>query len=477
MSSIIKRLFVLLGVSICLLGVLVFVSMLPKIEVETKSLNVNIYTDYLGIKYKATKGTNDVSNDVIIDGTVDTNNLGTYPIKYKLYNKEIEVKVNVVDEVSPKIELKGDEVTKVCSRNKFVEPGYTVFDNYDSNLTDKVTTIDNESYITYMVQDSSGNIGRNIRYIMEVDETSPKISLNGDDTIRITLNDTYNELGATATDECEGNLTDKITIEGTVDTSKEATYELTYNVSDSKGNSSSIKRKVVVTNEQVIAKTEEKPKADKPVSDPGVPGVIYLTFDDGPGSYTDQILNTLAKYNIKATFFVTRSGSDATILREYNEGHTVGLHTYTHDWDIYKSMDTYLDDLSKISERVKNITGQESKYVRFPGGSTNQKVFYRSKNTLTMREIANKIESMGYKFYDWNVCVEDAGACASAKNKETCVINYFKNGLKKDRNNIVLLHDVKSYTATGLEKMIQYAIANGYTFEPITESTPAYHFI
>ena len=478
MSGIIKKLSILLILLVIVVGVLVYIDITPQFKVDKKEISVDVYTDYLYNNYIANKMGQDLSDKVVVDGIVDTNTIGTYPIIYKLqydnYHKEIKVNVNVVDQVSPIINLKGEKKYKVCKVDKYNEPGYTVFDNYDTNLDDKVETNLVVDKVVYTVKDSSGNIGRNVRYLIEEDDKGPEITLNGSASVNVIVGNTYEELSATAEDECDGDVTSSIEISGTVDTSKTGTYEITYTAKDTKGNTSTKTRKVVVSEKKTVV--TPKRKTD---NNPGIPGVIYLTFDDGPGSYTNSILDTLAKYNIKATFFVTGNGSDSIILREYQEGHTIALHTYTHNWDIYKSIDTYLDDLNKISNKVKNVTGYESKFVRFPGGSTNQKIYYRSKNTITMRDIADNIESKGYKFFDWNVCVEDAGNCAgkNVKDKESCVIGYFKRGLSKDRANIVLLHDVKSYTASGLESMIKYGLDNGYTFKPITDETEPYHFI
>ena len=93
-----------------------------------------------------------------------------------------------------------------------------------------------------------------------------------------------------------------------------------------------------------------------------------------------------------------------------------------------------------------------------------------------MRTLVNEVTARGYQYFDWNVCVEDAGTCAYKSDKQSCVISYFKNYLKPNRENIVLLHDVKSYTAAGLEEMIQHAIANNYTFKAIDSTTNPVHF-
>ena len=189
----------------------------------------------------------------------------------------------------------------------------------------------------------------------------------------------------------------------------------------------------------------------------------------------DGINKVLKKYDIKATFFVTNGGSDDDILREYNEGHTIGLHTASHNYDIYKSVDTYFEDLNKVQDRVTRITGTRAKYIRFPGGSSNTISRSRCKGIMTV--LTSKVKEEGYRYYDWNSLVEDAGACASRKvtDKNACVLKYFKDTISYNKINVVLLHDIKSYTANSLENMILYAKNQGYIFKAIDDNTPEIH--
>ena len=183
----------------------------------------------------------------------------------------------------------------------------------------------------------------------------------------------------------------------------------------------------------------------------------------------------MKKYNVKATFFVTNNGSDDVIKREYNEGHTVALHTATHQYSIYQSTDTYFNDLNIVKDRVKRVTGYDAKYIRFPGGSSN--TISKKYNVGIMSVLTKQVEEQGYRYFDWNVSVEDAGSCATKKvvDKNSCVVNNFKNYLKPNQNNIVLLHDIKSYTAQSLGAMIQYGLDKGYTFKVINDDTPDCH--
>lgn len=103
---------------------------------------------------------------------------------------------------------------------------------------------------------------------------------------------------------------------------------------------------------------------------------VYLTFDDGPADNTDAILKVLKKYNVKATFFVvgkTDEYSKKMYQRIVDEGHTLGLHSYSHKYsEIYQNLNSYKNDLTKLSDLIYDVTGVRSRYVRFPGGSSNQ---------------------------------------------------------------------------------------------------------
>ncbi|MEE3309676.1 polysaccharide deacetylase family protein, partial [Sharpea azabuensis] len=102
--------------------------------------------------------------------------------------------------------------------------------------------------------------------------------------------------------------------------------------------------------------------------------VVYLTFDDGPSPKTAQVLDILKNNGVHATFFVTGIDQKSASLmkRAVDEGNAIGAHTYTHDYKyVYSSEKNYFDDLNKILNHIKEVTGKETKIIRFPGGSSN----------------------------------------------------------------------------------------------------------
>ncbi len=214
-------------------------------------------------------------------------------------------------------------------------------------------------------------------------------------------------------------------------------------------------------------KKEVKPVA--PVKD-NRPGVIYLTFDDGPSlSITPKILDILKKKNVKATFFILNydGKKEEIVKREVNEGHTVAIHGYSHDYkEIYQSEEIYMQNIKKLQDKIKASTGYNATITRFPGGSSNIVSKY---NLGIMTRLTKKVVDNGYKYFDWNVTSGDAG---EARNSTDVYNNVVKN-LSKSKSNVVLMHDFNGNTKTlnALESIIDYGIQNGYTFSKITEST------
>ena len=200
-------------------------------------------------------------------------------------------------------------------------------------------------------------------------------------------------------------------------------------------------------------------------------GVVYLTYDDGPGDYTAALLDILKKYDVRATFFVTGRGTDDLIKREYDEGHTVALHTWSHNYAyLYSSVANYYADLQQVSDRVKNITGEESKLIRFPGGSSNTVSKRYDGRSRIMSTLTRDVEAKGYAYFDWNVDSDDAGRANSADVVYANVINRLKPGA-----NVVLQHDIKPYSVEAVERIIQWCNDNNYVFEPLTKDSPTVH--
>lgn len=411
----------------------------------------------------------DITNQVVLSTNINTNELGEYEIKYKIpYNFGTYTytrKAIVVDDVAPEIILEGDAEQKVSYSKKFNEPGYKAIDNYDGDITENVKIsfkiVNNgEIDLYYKVTDTSGNTQEKIRKIFIIDEVQPTIELIGDGTEILNVGEEYKEKGAKAQDEKDGDLTDRIEISGSVDTNKEGTYLIQYSVKDNNGNVAVATREVMVGN---IGKSN---------MNVGTPGVIYLTFDDGPSSNTTpQILDILKEKDVKATFFVLDYGQNTEhlIKRIVEEGHSIAIHGGSHDYaTVYASADSYLNGLDYMKEKIKNTTGVETKTIRFPGGSSN--TVSRKYCEGVMSTLVRETLKRGYRYFDWNVASGDSGGVKTSEG----VYNNVTDGLKNTRSNVVLMHDFSGNqkTVDALPGIIDFAKSNGYTFDRITDKTP-----
>lgn len=201
---------------------------------------------------------------------------------------------------------------------------------------------------------------------------------------------------------------------------------------------------------------------------------VYLTFDDGPSSNTQPVLDILDQYGIKATFFVTGLNPDYLhMIREcYARGHTIGMHTYTHDYaQVYSSMDAYWSDLAQIGEVVEEQIGYVPCFIRFPGGSSNT---VSANYTLgIMSELAQEVVAEGYQYYDWDASCGD-GADHTADELVDATMADTSYGYQSI---VFLMHDGagKETTVEALPRIIEYFESEGYTFAPLDRQTCVPH--
>ena len=197
----------------------------------------------------------------------------------------------------------------------------------------------------------------------------------------------------------------------------------------------------------------------------------------GPKRCVDRILQKLDQYGVKATFFVVGTSYLDNLQQIKDAGHSIGLHSDTHKWSIYKNADAYFDDLQTLSDKVYERIGIRVKMIRFPGGSSNTKSKEYSAGIMT--KLTKMVTDKGYIYVDWNVSSGDAD-----KNnvpKDTIVNNVLKGAVKKNgepyKNICVLMHDLgtKSTTADALPEIIEGLRALGYTFEGLNENSPIFH--
>lgn len=202
-------------------------------------------------------------------------------------------------------------------------------------------------------------------------------------------------------------------------------------------------------------------KAEK--ADANAVKTVYFTFDDGPSSVTEEILDILEGEGIKATFFVIGPSGDKTderLLRIAEEGHSIGLHTISHDYKkIYSSAKNFIKDLEEENAWIYSVTGKECKFFRFPGGSNNSTV-----EKWLMEEIAEETAEMGMRWYDWNADGEDS--LGKLLSPEEIAENVLTSEFIENDEVIVLLHDSAGRTTTpaALKILIDEFRRRGYIF-------------
>ena len=177
--------------------------------------------------------------------------------------------------------------------------------------------------------------------------------------------------------------------------------------------------------------------------------LIALTFDDGPNYNTGKVLDVLAKYNVKATFFVlgSKAKDNKKILRrEYDSGMEIGNHTFNHLLLTKYKENVIKDEIDKTSSVIFEVTGRYPKLLRPSYGVYNNIV----KKIGNMPIIIWDIDTLDWKYHN-------------SKRIASRVINKVKDG------DIILMHDIYSATANSLNIIIPELQNRGYTFVTIPE--------
>ena len=195
---------------------------------------------------------------------------------------------------------------------------------------------------------------------------------------------------------------------------------------------------------------------------------VYLTFDDGPSENTEAILDILAEYDVKATFFVVGKDDEASqelYRRIVEEGHTLGMHSYSNRYSvIYQSTEAFMTDYQKLKDYLFDITGTECKFYRFPGGSSNQI------SNVPMSELIQFLNEQGTVYYDWNVSAGDAASAAYTADE---IVENVIEDVVKYKTSVVLLHDAedKSTTVEAIRPLIEALQEMDAEILPIDENT------
>jgi len=452
---------------VLILLVALIISLNIRLELDVKDGTEAVQLVYGKDTYQeqgATAAINGQSVEPSISGTVDSNKLGTYYVTYKVQylwlSKSFTREIRVVDATAPVITLHSRPGYLVKPGEQYVEEGYTAIDDVDGDVTAKVQVTMEEEQVIYTVTDSAGNKATQIRPIVRKDVVAPVITLKGDAKMTIKAGTAYTEPGYTAMDNIQGDMTAQVQISGAVNIYHAGTYTLTYTATDDYGNTATVERTVVV----------EAIKQPSVVNPSGK--VIYLTFDDGPGRYTQQLLDVLEKYNAKATFFVVNTGHKMNTLLNgiVDGGHGIGIHSISHDYSkIYASEEAFFADLYGMQKIIKDKTGVTTYLMRFPGGSSN--AVSKKYNAGIMTRLTQAVQDQGFRYFDWHVSSEDAGGAKTADD----VYNNVISGVQKRNVSIVLQHDIQKFSVEAVERILIWGIENGYSFQALTPNSPGCH--
>ena len=191
--------------------------------------------------------------------------------------------------------------------------------------------------------------------------------------------------------------------------------------------------------------------------------VVYLTIDDGPSEYTDEIINILNKNNVKATFFMINNNMQAypeQVKNIVENGNTAGFHSVSHDiHKLYVSKTSAKEEFDTNQATFKKITGQTSKVIRLPFGS----------KPYTPRASYNALVDSGYKLWDWTLDTEDWRSTSSQIMEN---VKKYSSG----SDNVVLLMHERKQTVEILDEMIKYLKSEGFEILPIKQSDEARNY-
>lgn len=188
---------------------------------------------------------------------------------------------------------------------------------------------------------------------------------------------------------------------------------------------------------------------------------VYLTFDDGPNQYTTQNIATLQQYDTQATFFFVGyalSKQQNIVKATFEAGHTIGLHSMTHDKKkLYASATSFINEMLTEQTLLATITGESTSIVRTPYGSVPW-------ITPSMR---NNLVQNNFKLWDWDVDTLDWKYDSGSYKK---IIENVQKGVQQAKKNndehiIVLLHD-RQATALALPEIAKWLLTEGYTLAP-----------
>lgn len=467
-------------IMLSVIGSVAIVSAHPVLTVYgEEEATVQVFSEYEMSEHKAVGRLLWMEFDLEADtaGEVDTGKLGTYTVKHSAdfmgKTATVSQRVNVVDTVKPTLEAEQQNFEIEYSGSQLtpddIKVSYTASDNYDGDLTHKVQKAIDGDVCRLTVSDSSGNTAQCEINIIVNDGVRPTIVLSGPSTVYVAVGGSYNEPGYSAKDNKDGNITSKVEVSSGIDLTRSGTYYKNYTVTDEAGNSAKVTRKVIVYGSGSAEDYENIQSNGK---------TVYLTFDDGPGAYTERLLGYLDRYGVKATFFVTNQFPryQSIIKATHDKGHKVAIHTCSHQiyskdsTNIYSSVSAYMKDFNAMQDIIVKQTGRETNIFRFPGGTNNTVSKSHCKGIMT--DLAQQMTDAGYIYFDWNVDSYDSRSTTTTQN----IISETISQISKKTDAVVLMHDIHKKTVEAVPAIIEYCLQNGYSFKVLDENSPSVRF-
>ena len=399
---------------------------------------------------------------VTAEGWVDCNTPGDYVIEYTAVRAgrrwHARRTVHVVDRTPPVITLQHREGYVTTWFAGYEEEGYSAIDNIDGDLTARVERRAYDDHVDYEVTDAAGNRSSVTREI-PFSVGKPVITLTEGTETEIPAALSYTDPGFSAADEQGNDLSYAVQVSGEVEPERCGDYERVYRIDSGQGYGVTVTRHVRVVPALLPEAVEPQEKT------------IYLSFDDGPGPHTGELLDVLAEYGVQASFFVTCRYPDYfdMVGRAFREGHRICVHTASHDYgQVYASEEAYYRDFLACEEMIREQTGSYTTLFRFPGGSSNT---VSSFNEGIMTRLTGNMNTMGYQYFDWNVDSDDAGRTRTTEG----VLQNVIAGCEGKDCCLVLQHDVKDYSVAAVRQIIEWGLNNGYGFKPLEMTSPPAH--
>lgn len=393
--------------------------------------------------------------------------------------------------IVPYFRLNGKKEITTEVNTTFIDPGIKAcFRFHDfKNQVRRTSNLNMNKIGTYYINYTIPNTGKTRRRTIHVVDTKkPKIKLNGNTITRIFLHSKYHEEGFEAIDDYDGNITKKVKIKNNININKIGKYDVQYKVKDCSGNQTTVKRVVEVCEDPTLVKLYynhnqydnhaeewwfEKSKnheRTKGAIDEKIlkkyhahyqgenKKVIYLTFDEGGNdiTYIKEIADVLDKYQVQATFFLTRNyikNESKFINRLVANGHIIGNHTW-HHYDMTTlaneiSVDQFTKEITETEKTYMEVVGQPMvKIFRFPKGGA-------SKRAMKM------VSDLGYTTYFWSHAYYDYASDVSKDEALRSMLNHYHPGA------IYLLHPSNKGNYEAMEDFIKEMLKKGYHFDTV----------